>query len=94
VPTLSALLPILALGTASIGFLGVAWHRWGGDPLTGWGWRIALAMLAVLGGITLLMANRPHRGILPFGFLLAGLVLAILWELPESGRSLSAASSR
>jgi len=94
VPTLSALLPILALGSASIGFLGVAWHRWGGAALTGWGWRLALAMLAVLGCITLLMAGQPHRGILPFGFLLAGLVLAMLWEQPENGRSLSAANSQ
>ena len=90
-PTLSAFLPILAVGIASTGFLGVAWHRWGVGALTSWGWSLAFSMLAVLGGITLLAAGQPHRGILPFGFLLAGLALAMLWEHPENSRRLSAA---
>lgn len=93
-PTLSTLLPIFAFATASIGFLGVAWHRWGGNALTGWGGRLAVAMLGILGGITLLVAGQPHRGILPFGFLLAALVLAVLWEHPQSDRTFITINSR
>jgi hypothetical protein len=84
VPTLSPFLPILAVLIASAGFLGVTWRHCGGAALVRWGGRLALAMLCVLGGTTLLAAGQPFRGILPMGLLLGLLVVAILWERPEA----------
>src|SRR5262245_27845063 len=85
--TLNGFFPILAILTASLGLIGVAWRLWASVALVRWVGLLALAMLGILGSVTLFAAGQPHRGVLPLGLLLGLLVIASLWEQPEAGRT-------
>lgn len=71
---------------AGIGFVGIAWTRWGHGPAkVCWGRRLFFGVLAVLACVALVAAWQPQTGFLCTGLAIGGLLILMLWELPEPG---------